>query len=313
MTRLRRDWDATGQQKLGVNEQERAAIMRHPVILAVSLAGALALSACEQKSADQTVERAFQDVNVIDESDLNDVMLTVADPNEAVTYFKRTAAENPDRIDVQRGLASSLVRAKRFSEAVPAFAAVVKLEGATNDDRVDYADALLRAGDWARAEQELDKVPPTYETFKRYRLEALIADSNKEWTKADSFYETAVGLTTRPSGVLNNWGYSKLTRGDYKEAERLFGDAIRQDPNLFTAKNNLILARGAQRNYALPVIPMDQIERAQLLHTLGLTAVKQGDVQTGKGLLRDAIETHPQHFEAAVRSLRALENNTTNG
>ena len=287
--------------------------MRHPVFLAVSLAGALVLSACEQKSAEETVERAFQDVNVVDESDLNDVMLPVADPNEAVSYFKRTAAENPDRIDVQRGLATSLVRAKRYSEAAPAYANVVKLDGATNDDRVDYADALLRAGDWASAEDELDKVPPTFETFKRYRLEALIADSNKEWKKADSFYETAVGLPTRPSGVLNNWGYSKLTRGDFKDAERLFGDAIRQDPSLFTAKNNLILARGAQRNYQLPVIPMDQTERAQLLHTLGLAAVKQGDVNTGKGLLRDAIDTHPQHFEAAVRSLNALENNVSNG
>jgi Flp pilus assembly protein TadD len=297
------------RKKHGVSEQEKDANMRHPVFLAVSLAGALALSACEQKSADETVERAFQDVNVIDESDLNDVMLTVADPNEAVTYFQRTAASNPDRIEVQRGLATSLVRAKRFSEAVPAYDRLIKLDGATNDDRVDYADALLRSGDWARAEQQLDKLPPTFETFKRYRLEALIADSNKEWKKADSFYETAVGLTTRPSGVLNNWGYSKLTRGDFQDAERLFGDAIRQDSTLFTAKNNLILARGAQRNYSLPVIPMDQVERAQLLHTLGLTAVKQGDVQTGKGLLREAIDTHPQHFEAAVRSLRALESN----
>ncbi|MEP1356441.1 MAG: tetratricopeptide repeat protein [Tateyamaria sp.] len=283
--------------------------MRHPVFLAVSVAGALALSACEQKTADETVERAFQDVNVVDENGLNDVMLTVADPNEAVTYFQRTASQSPDRIEIQRGLASSLVRAKRYNEAVPAYARVVDLEGATNEDRVDYADTLLRAGDWARAEQELDKVPPTFETFKRYRLEALIADSNEEWKKADSFYEIATGLTTRPSGVLNNWGYSKLTRGDYADAERLFTDAVRQDPKLFTAKNNLVLARGAQRNYALPVIPMDQKERAQLLHTMGLTAVKQGDVQTGKSLLRDAIETHPQHFEAAVRSLSALENN----
>ncbi|MEL6451761.1 MAG: tetratricopeptide repeat protein [Pseudomonadota bacterium] len=284
--------------------------MRQHVFLAVSLAGAMALAACEEKAAEATVERAFQDVNVIDESNLNDVMLTVADPNEAVSYFQRTAAESPDRIDIQRGLAGSLVRAKRYSEAVPAYAKVVGFEEATSDDRVDYADALLRAGDWARAEEELDKVPPTFETFKRYRLEALIADSNKEWKKADSFYETAVGLTTRPSGVLNNWGYSKLTRGDFPDAERLFVDAIRQDPTLFTAKNNLILARGAQRNYALPVIPMDQTERAQLLHTMGLTAVKQGDVQTGKGLLREAIDTHPQHFEAAVRSLRALDGNS---
>ncbi|MEX0310222.1 MAG: tetratricopeptide repeat protein [Tateyamaria sp.] len=287
--------------------------MRHSVFLAVSLAGAMALAACEQQSAEETVERAFQDVNVVDESNLNDVMLTVADPNEAVAYFNRTAKQNPDRIDAQRGLAVSLVRAKRYTEAAATYGRMMELEGVTNDDRVDFADALLRSGDWARAEEELDKVPPTIETFKRYRLEALIADSNKEWKKADSFYETAVGLTTRPSGVLNNWGYSKLTRGDYEDAERLFKDAIRQDAQLFTAKNNLILARGAQRNYQLPVIPMDQTERAQLLHTLGLAAVKQGDVNTGKALLRDAIETHPQHFEAAVRSLRALEANVSNG
>ncbi|WP_415922795.1 tetratricopeptide repeat protein [Tateyamaria sp. SN6-1] len=288
--------------------------MRHPVILAAGLAGLMVVSACsEQNNADETVERAFKDVNVVDESNLSDVMLTVADPNEAVAYFSRTAGENPDRIDLQRGLAVSYVRAKRYTEASGAYAKLLKMDGVTNEDRVDYADALLRSGDWARAEEELDRVPPTYETFKRYRLEALIADSNKEWDKADSFYETAVGLTTRPAGVLNNWGYSKLTRGDFKEAERLFGNAIRQDTTLFTAKNNLILARGAQRNYQLPVIPMDQTERAQLLHTLGLAAVKQGDVNTGKGLLRDAIETHPQHFEAAVRSLNALEANVSNG
>ena len=140
----------------------------------------------------------------------------------------------------------------------------------------------------------------------------MVADSNREWKRADAFYETAVGLTTKPSGVLNNWGYSKLTRGDYADAEQLFTEAITYDQDLFTAKNNLALARGAQRKYDLPVVPMTQVERAQLLHTMGLSAVKQGDVAIGKGLLREAIDTHPQHFEAAVRSLRALENNVTN-
>jgi len=112
--------------------------------------------------------------------------------------------------------------------------------------------------------------------------------------------------------VLNNWGYSKLTRGDFEDAERLFVEAITYDHNLFTAKNNLVLARSAQRNYEIPVVPMTQIERAQLLHTMALAAIKQGDVTIGKGLLREAIDTHPQHFEAAVRSLRALESNVTN-
>lgn len=280
--------------------------MRHGGFLAVCLIGAGLLSGCAE-TEDEAVERAFRDVNVVDESNLNDVMLTVADPNEAVHYFTRAAQDSPDRIDLQRGLAKSLVRARRATEAAAAWTRVVGMDGATDEDRVEYADALIRTGDWAGAEAVLDAVPPTHETFARYRLEAMVADSNKDWTRADSFYETAVGLTTRPASVLNNWGYSQLTRGDYSEAERLFGEAIRQDQAMFTAKNNLVLARAAQRNYTLPVVPMDQTERAQLLHTMALSAVKQGDVETGKSLLREAVDTHPQHFEEAARALSALE------
>jgi Flp pilus assembly protein TadD len=281
--------------------------MRHPILWAACIAGAVAVAGCAEKDANETVERAFKDVNVVDETNLSDVMLTVADPNEAVSYFSRSVKQDPERIDLQRGLASSLVRAKRVTEAVVEWEKVTKMEGATSNDKVEFADALIRAGNWSRAEQVLDSVPPTHETFQRYRLEALVADSQKEWKKADSFYETAIGLTTTPASVMNNWGYSKLTRGDHAAAERLFTDAVRQDETLFTAKNNLVLARSAQGNYTLPVVPMDQTERAQLLHTMALSAIKQGDVTTGKGLLREAIDTHPQHFEAAVRALRALE------
>lgn len=281
-------------------------------IFTLALAGTVALSAC-QKPFGGDVRRADTSVNAIDGTGISDVMLNAADPAEAVSYFSRSVGENPDRIDLRRGLAKSLIRAGENDAAVEAWKSVVEHEDSTNDDKVDYADALIRTGEWKEAEAQLDSVPPTHETYKRYRLEAMIADSNQEWKNADSFYQTAVGLTTRPSGVLNNWGYSKMTRGEYKEAEKLFAKAITYDPTLFTAKNNLVLARGAQGNYDLPVMEMTQTERAQLLYTLGLTAVKSGDVAIGKGLIKEAIDTHPQHFEAAVRSLRALEANVSNG
>ncbi|KRS16530.1 tetratricopeptide repeat protein [Roseovarius indicus] len=285
--------------------------MRHLITLSVCAVSAFALSACDKKTGTD-VDRAFQGVNVVDESNLNDVMLSVADPNEAVSYFQRATGEQPERLELARGLAKSLVRAKRTTEAVSAWKEVTDHKDATDDDRVDFADALIRNNEWERAEQVLDRIPPTFESFKRYRLEAMVADSNQEWQKADTFYETAIGLTTRPANVMNNWGYSKLTRGDYIGAEKLFSDAIRQDNSLFTAKNNLVLARGAQKNYAMPVVPVSQTERAQLLYTLALSAIKQGDTTIGKGLLRDAIDTHPQHFEAAARSLAALEDNVSN-
>lgn len=283
--------------------------MRHAILVTLCLGGALTVSGCDQRPSDAEVNRAIADVNVIDESNLNDVMLTVGDPKEAVAYFERAVKGQPDRIDLKRGLAKSLVRAKRTNEAVLVWNEIIASDEVTSEDRVALSDALIRAGNWTQAERELDKIPPTYETYKRYRLEAMVADSKQEWKKADSFYEIATGLSTRPSSALNNWGYSKLTRGDYAGAEELFTQALSYDPKMFTAKNNLVLARAAQRKYELPVIEMTQIERAQLLHTMALSAIKQGDVAIGKTLLEQAIDTHPQYFEAAVTALKALDAN----
>ena len=285
--------------------------MRQAIFLTLVATAAIGLLACDN-SGEAQVERALQDLNVVDETNLNDVMLTIGDPDEAVNYFAGANSNDPGRIDLQRGLAKSLVRAGRAPEAITAWKNVIAHAEVNNDDRVDLADAYIRNNRWDDAATALNTIPPTHETFKRYRLEAMVADSREQWDKADSFYETAVGLTTTPGGVLNNWGYSKLTRGEYVEAERLFVDALRHNKSMFTAKNNLVLARGAQRNYDLPVISMTQVQRAQLLHTLALTAIKQNDVTIGKGLLREAIDTHPQHFADAVRSLRALEDNVTN-
>ncbi len=282
--------------------------MRHPVTLLLCLGGAALLSAC-QNSSDAQVQRALKDVNVIDESNLNDVMLSVADPNEAVDYFTKTLQQNPGRIDLMRGLARSLVRAQKPTEAAQVWRQVVAHAEVQPEDRVMLADALIRSNQWAEAKAELNQIPPTHESFDRYRLEALVADSDKNWKKADSFYETAAGLTTTPASVLNNWGYSKLTRGDAAGAEKLFVESLTYDPSLFTAKNNLVLARAAQRKYDLPVVKMTQTERAELLYSMALAAIKQGDVSVGKGLLNQAIETHPRYFEAAVRSLEALDAN----
>lgn len=163
--------------------------MRKVMMISLVMTGAVALSGCE--GAMSEVKRAKSSVNVIDESNLNDLMLGAADPNEAVSYFSRAVGENPDRIDLKRGLAKSLIRAGNADAAAKAWAAVLKHDDVTDNDRVDYADALIRTGEWGEAEKVLNAVPPTHETYKRYRLEAMIADSNQDWKKADSFYQTA--------------------------------------------------------------------------------------------------------------------------
>ena len=98
--------------------------MRHPVFLALCLSGTVALTGCGQRQSDAEVQRAIKSVNVIDESNLNDIMLTVGDPDEAVAYFQKASTEQPDRIDLKRGLGKSLVRANRPDEAVLVWSAI---------------------------------------------------------------------------------------------------------------------------------------------------------------------------------------------
>lgn len=284
--------------------------MRQHAVVFLCLCGAVALAGCGE-SNEARVEKAIKQVSAVDESNLNDIMLTVADPNEAVAYFRKGVRKKPHDMSMKRGLAKSLVRAGQPEDGAKVWAEIVASKDATNADRVAEVDALIRANKWKKAEAELDTIPPTYETFDRYRLEAIVADSKREWKKADSYYDTAAGMTTQPAPIYNNWGFSKLTRGDYKGAEKLFLKALQYDPNMFTAKNNLVMARGAQHKYELPIIPMTQTERAKLLYTLALTAIKQDDVAIGKGLLQDAIDTDPQYFPAAQHSLDALENKTS--
>lgn len=287
-----------------------AALGRHrphlPVGLVLGLGAALLASACQNGTNPAQVNRALASVNDVDNSNMADVMLTVGKPAEAVAYFQQALANDPTNLTAQRGLGKSLMKAGRAAEAAAVWTQITARPDATHEDRVSFAEALIRGNDWTRAAQVLAQVPPTYETFERYRLEAMVADSRKDWKKADSFYEIAAGLTQQPAPVLNNWGFSKLTRGENAAAEQLFLQALTYDSTMFTAKNNLVLARAAQRKYDLPVVEMTQLERAQLYYTAGLAAVKQGDPSVGKQLLQQAIDTSPQYFEAAERSLAAL-------
>lgn len=273
--------------------------------LVAGFLGVMLLAGCDGRTAQTS--RAIESMAQIDQENMAELMLAAADPREAVSYFTEALSTDPDSLLHRRGLARSLSRAGDPAAAIPVWQRIISQTGSTPDDRVELADAHIRLSDWDAAEAVLNSIPPTHESFQRYRLEAMVADARQQWQRADSFYEIAVGLTPRPAGVLNNWGFSKLSRGAPRDAERLFAEALQHDASLFTAKNNLVLARAAQRRYELPLLPMTQTERAELLHTMALAAIRQGDTGVGRALLRDAVETHPQHFEAASLALAALQ------
>ena len=117
--------------------------MRRTGLVVLCLLGTVALGACN-RSGTADVDRALKSVNVIDESNLSEIMLTVGDPDEAVAYFARASSENPDRADLRRGLAKSLVRAGKPQEASAVWAALVASPAATAAYVVAPGDSLYK-------------------------------------------------------------------------------------------------------------------------------------------------------------------------
>lgn len=250
--------------------------------------------------------------NIIDEANISDLLLTAGSPDEAIQFFERALQDEPDRADYRRGLAISLSRAKRYPESARVYQELITLNQADANDKLEYAVVIARLQKWDEVRSVLADLPEGLNTSRRHTVDAMLADHEQRWADADAAYGRAEGLASNPAAVLNNWGVSKLSRGDFKGAQALFEKSLSYNSRLFNAKNNLAISRGLQGNFELPIIPMTETEKAIIMNNLGVIAQRQGKTKIARGLFVAAVETHPQHYEAAAGRLAALEGKVEN-
>ncbi len=278
-------------------------------IWVIATLAAAALGGCAPSIANRPDPLAQ---NVIDEAGLSSLLLQAGDAEQAVRYFSTASAEEPERADLRRGLAISLVRAERFPEAARVYGELESLGQATPVDRLEHAFIAVKLQRWAEVEALEAELPAGLDTARRHLLTAMIADQRQDWVSADSAYARAELLTNTPAKIFNNWGVSKMARGELDAAETMFTRALGYDSSLFSAKNNLAIARGLQGKYQLPLVPMTDREKATILNNLGIIAARKNETRIAKGLFTAAVEAHPQHYEAAANRLASLETTVEN-
>jgi Flp pilus assembly protein TadD len=269
---------------------------------------AIGLSACESVGDKEDPLAG----SIIDEANLNELMLTASDPSDAVDYFEESLVREPDRADFRRGLAISLTRDKRYNEAARVYQELITLGQDQPTDRIDYAYVTIRLDRWDDVKSLAQSFPDGLQTPRRYLIDAMVADQDNDWTTADAAYARAEKLSSRPAAILNNWGVSQMSRGDLTGATATFERAISFDSRLFGAKNNLAIVRGLQGEYTLPLVPLNDEERAILLNNLGIIAMRKSDEQTARSLFAAAVAAHPQHYASAADKLLALEGSGLN-
>ena len=269
------------------------------VILATGLAN------CAPTSVSDKPDPFAEDI--IKEANLSDLLLTAGNPDDAVLYFERAVQRDPEDAEARRGLAKAYVKAKRYPEAARVYEELIALNQAEPEDRLEYAFVAVRLEQWDQAQSAAAGLPDGMNTPRRHLLDALLADHRQDWAAADAAYQRAESLSPNPADILNNWGVSQMSRGDLEAADATFRRAISFDSRMFKAKNNLAISRGLRGNYQMPVMPLTDVERAQILNNLGLIALRRDEKRIARGLFADAVATHPQHYQAAADRLAALE------
>ncbi len=282
---------------------------RRLTVAALALTAVSALGACAPSIAERPDPLGQ---NVIDDAGLSDILLTAGSAAEAVRYFEGASAEEPERADLRRGLALSYMRAGRYPEAGRVFAQLDALGQAGPADLLEYAFVTIRLERWEDAAALDERLPAGFDTARRHQLTAMIADHRQQWEAADAAYSRAEMLDTNPAKILNNWGVSKMARGEYQASEELFRRAISFDSRLFAPKNNLAIAMARQGQFQPPLVPMSDRERATILNNMGVLAAAQDRPDIAKGLFAAAIDTHPQHYPGAADRLASLESTVAN-
>ncbi|MEE3099362.1 MAG: tetratricopeptide repeat protein, partial [Pseudomonadota bacterium] len=251
-------------------------------------------------------EQRKESYNPLDQTSLNEIMLSVAGPDEAVVYFREALASDPENPILRRGLARSLSRAGRHAEARIVYRELVESTAVRPADRVEYGLSLARLDLWPEAEAQLALMPPGAPTDRRLTLMGLIADHRRDWDAADAAYSQARVMSPQPGAVLNNWGVSYLSRGEHAAAEKMFEQALTLDPSLFSAKNNLAIAEALQGRYRLPLVTLTGEEKAVLYHNMAIIALRKGDRRVATGLLEQSLAAHPSHYPPAADKLALL-------
>ena len=221
-------------------------------------------------------------------------------------YFQAELERNPRDPGLRRGLAQAYADSGRMSKSRDAYDQLMRSGAATPSDHLDLVRVALFLEDVETARSAIGAVPGGRGGARRAMLEAMVADRGGDWGRADAGYAAAAQTSGNPAEVLNNWGVSRLARGDVAGAEATFERAVSADKSLFIAQNNLAIARAMRGNYRMPSTSLPRAQEAMLMHNMGLVAERRGDRDAARQLFAAAVKTHPQTYSGAATRLARL-------
>ncbi len=163
---------------------------------------------------------------------------------------------------------------------------------------------LVRQNKWDEAEKLAEKIHDKKAKAKALLTLADIAYLQRNWEKAEQFYDQVIKLDPDNATALNNYGYMLAELGKrLDEAEKMITKAIKIRPNepAFWDSLGWVYYQRGEYKKALKWVEKAvkaQPNDAELRYHLGMIYWKLNDREKALRELREAVKLDPRHSEA---------------
>ena len=228
--------------------------------------------------------------------------------DQARLMIGKAVAEGAAGADVDHALADLAYASGNFSEALVRYEQM--LVAAPQDPMLLERSgiAAFKMGDLARATELTGRAISTRgASWRVWNTRGAIADFQHDWPAADAAYEKAWEISPNRAEIANNQGWSHILRGDWAAAINYLGMAVKIDPALNRAANNLELARAALSAELPARQPAESDDAwAARLNDAGVAAQLLGDRNRAIAAFSQALEVSGAWYQRAANNLQAV-------
>jgi Flp pilus assembly protein TadD len=227
---------------------------------------------------------------------------------EAKLIIARAVSRGAQGPAIDRLTADLAFASGNYAEAVAIYKHLSRSPNKEDGDCEKGALSALRIGNIEDAKPLVQcAISSPDASWRAWNARAVLADWTGDWVAADQSYAEALRHSPNEAVLLNNEGWSKLLRGDWRSAAGLFEQAAALDPTSKRIADNLDLAKSALAA-DLPSRQADETdaEWAVRLNDSGVAAELLGDRQRAIAAFTQALEASPTWYERASNNLEAV-------